>query len=75
MLKKLRMKYAPYWQLYVFLLLPVAYILIFAYWPMFGLQIAFKKFSIVTGVWDSPWVGLKNFTKFFQRISVYQHHV
>ena len=65
MLKKLRMKYAPYWQLYVFLLLPVAYILIFAYWPMFGLQIAFKKFSIVTGVWDSPWVGLKNFTKFF----------
>lgn len=65
MLKKLRMKYAPYWQLYVFLLLPMAYILIFAYWPMFGLQIAFKKFSIVTGVWDSPWVGLKNFTKFF----------
>ena len=65
MLKKLRMKYAPYWQLYVFLLLPVAYILIFAYWPMFGLQIAFKKFSIVTGVWDSLWVGLKNFTKFF----------
>ena len=65
MLKKLRMKYAPYWQLYVLLLLPVAYILIFAYWPMFGLQIAFKKFSIVTGVWDSPWVGLKNFTKFF----------
>ena len=65
MLKKLRMKYAPYWQLYVFLLLPVAYILIFAYWPMFGLQIAFKKFSIVTGVWDSPWVGLKNFTKSF----------
>lgn len=65
MLKKLRMKYAPYWQLYVFLLLPVAYILIFAYWPMFGLQIAFKKFSIVTGIWDSPWVGLKNFTKFF----------
>lgn len=47
------------------MLLPVAYILIFAYWPMFGLQIAFKKFSIVTGVWDSPWVGLKNFTKFF----------
>lgn len=65
MLKKLRMKYAPYWQLYVFLLLPVAYILIFAYGPMFGLQIAFKKFSIVTGIWDSPWVGLKNFTKFF----------
>lgn len=65
MLAKFRKKVAPYWQLYVFLILPVAYILIFAYWPMFGLQIAFKKFTIVKGVWGSPWVGLKNFTKFF----------
>jgi len=65
MLAKFRKKVAPYWQLYVFLILPVAYILIFAYWPMFGLQIAFKKFTIVKGVWGSPWVGFKNFTKFF----------
>lgn len=65
MLNKLKRKYMPYWQLYVFLLLPVIYILIFSYWPMFGLQIAFKKFSIVKGVWDSPWVGFKNFIKFF----------
>ena len=65
MLAKIRKKYGPYWQLYVFLLLPVIYILIFAYWPMFGLQIAFKKFSIVKGIWDSPWVGFKNFIKFF----------
>lgn len=65
MLNKLRKKYVPYWQLYVFLLLPVIYILVFAYWPMFGLQIAFKKFTIVKGIWDSPWVGFKNFIKFF----------
>lgn len=65
MLQKLKKKYLPYWQLYVFLIIPVVYILIFAYWPMFGLQIAFKKFSIVKGIWDSPWVGLKNFQKFF----------
>ena len=65
MLTKFKKKYGPYWQLYVFLILPVAYILIFQYWPMFGLQIAFKKFSITKGIWDSPWVGLKNFTKFF----------
>jgi len=65
MLAKIRKKYGPYWQLYVFLLLPVIYILVFAYWPMFGLQIAFKKFTIVKGIWDSPWVGLKNFIKFF----------
>ncbi len=65
MLNRLKKKYKPYWQLYVFLLLPVAYILIFQYWPMFGLQIAFKKFSISKGIWESPWVGFKNFTKFF----------
>ena len=65
MLTKFRKKTAPYWQLYLFLILPVAYIIIFAYWPMFGLQIAFKKFTIVKGIWDSPWVGFKNFTKFF----------
>lgn len=65
MFRKFRKKTAPYWQLYLFLILPVVYIIIFAYWPMFGLQIAFKKFSVVSGIWDSPWVGLRNFSKFF----------
>jgi putative aldouronate transport system permease protein len=32
---------------------------------MVGVIIAFKKFSPVYGIFDSPWVGLKNFTKFF----------
>lgn len=30
------------WRLYVLLLLPVTYILIFYYWPMYGIQIAFR---------------------------------
>ncbi|HML47577.1 MAG TPA: ABC transporter permease subunit [Clostridia bacterium] len=51
-----------HWQLYVFLLLPVVY---FAYWPMFGLQLAFKKFTPRLGIWGSPWIGMKNFNKFF----------
>lgn len=63
--KKLFKSYKQHWQLLVFLIIPVAYILIFAYWPMFGLQIAFKKFSIVKGIAGSPWVGMKNFIKFF----------
>ena len=40
------------WRLYVFLLLPVVYILIFAYYPMLGLQLAFKKFNISQGIWE-----------------------
>ena len=63
--KRLIKSYKQHWQLLVFLIIPVAYILIFAYWPMFGLQIAFKKFNIVKGIAGSPWVGLKNFIKFF----------
>lgn len=53
------------WQLYVFLLLPVIYIIIFAYIPMTGVQIAFKKYNIKLGIWGSQWVGFKHFIKFF----------
>jgi putative aldouronate transport system permease protein len=28
-------------------------------------QIAFKKFNYIGGIWGSPWVGLQNFRKFF----------
>lgn len=54
------------WQLFLFLLIPVAYILIFNYYPMFGVQIAFKDFSSSKGIWGSPWVGLKHFKVFFK---------
>lgn len=54
------------WRLYMFLLIPVAYILIFAYYPMLGIQIAFKKYSAMGGIWGSKWVGLANFQKFFK---------
>lgn len=53
------------WQLYVFLLVPLVYIAIFAYAPMFGVQIAFRKYSARLGIWNSPWVGLMQFEKFF----------
>lgn len=52
------------WQMYLFLLIPVIYIIIFAYVPMGGLQIAFRKYSARLGVWGSKWVGTANFEKF-----------
>lgn len=58
-----------HWQLFLFLILPLLYIIIFAYGPMMGLQIAFKDFDAAKGVWGSPWVGLKHFKNF---ISSYQ---
>jgi putative aldouronate transport system permease protein len=53
------------WRLHVFMLLPLLYLLIFAYYPMFGVQIAFKNFSPAQGIWGSPWVGLRHFKTFF----------
>ena len=52
------------WQLYVLLLIPLIYLLTFRYAPMYGAQIAFKKYSVVKGIWGSEWVGLANFQRF-----------
>jgi putative aldouronate transport system permease protein len=38
---------------------------VFAYLPMAGLVVAFKRFNITDGVFRSPWAGLDNFTFFF----------
>lgn len=54
------------WQLYLFLLPALAYFLIFRYYPMLGLQLAFKKYRAVEGIWGSPWVGTKYFEQFFR---------
>lgn len=53
------------WVLYLFLLPAVLYLILFKYVPMYGIQIAFKDYSLAKGYWDSPWVGLKWFVKFF----------
>lgn len=48
---------------YLFLLLAPALIwyVIFAYGPIYGIQLAFKDFIITKGIGGSPWVGLKHF--------------
>ena len=53
------------WILYVFLLPTLIYLAVFHYWPLYGVQIAFKKFVPSKGIWDSAWVGLAHFKKFF----------
>jgi putative aldouronate transport system permease protein len=40
--------------------------LIFNYIPMYGVQIAFKNFQAVRGIWGSPFVGLSHFTRMFR---------
>ncbi|MGI9499481.1 MAG: ABC transporter permease, partial [Geminicoccaceae bacterium] len=43
----------------------IIWFLVFLYTPMYGLQIAFKDFSIFRGVAASPWVGLEHFETLF----------
>ena len=52
------------WQLYVLLAPAILYILVFKYWPMYGVQIAFKNYNPVDGFTDCPWVGLTHFIRF-----------
>lgn len=53
------------WVLYLFVLPAVAYVIIFNYVPMYGIQIAFKNYRAGLGIWGSPWAGLKWFEQFF----------
>lgn len=53
------------WVLYLFLLPAIAYIGVFHYGPMYGVQLAFRDFSPSAGIWGSPWVGMKYFDMFF----------
>lgn len=53
------------WMLYLMLLLPMVFFLVFRYFPMVNIVIAFKDYNIFRGVWDSPWVGLKYFDQAF----------
>lgn len=52
-------------QLYLLLALPLIYLIIFSYVPMFGIQIAFKNYSPAYGIWGSEWAGFKYFLRFF----------
>ncbi|MFJ8089387.1 ABC transporter permease [Lysinibacillus sp. NPDC095746] len=53
------------WELYLLLVPVILYFLIFHYYPLYGLQIAFKDFIATKGITGSPWVGFKHFERFF----------
>jgi len=56
------------WQLYAMLLLPMLWLAIFAYIPMWGAQIAFRNYvpsGGFSGISSAEWVGIENFQRFF----------
>jgi putative aldouronate transport system permease protein len=57
--------FRKHWQLYVLVIPPVLFFLIFKYYPMANAVLAFKDYNVIKGIWGSPWVGFKNFNLFF----------
>ncbi len=55
-----------FWPLYLMFLPGVVYLFINCYIPMFGIQIAFRRYNAKDGVYGSPWVGFENFKFLFQ---------
>lgn len=53
------------WQLYLLLLLPISFLVVFNYVPMYGAQISFRNYTAKDGILGSAWVGVKHFVKFF----------
>lgn len=52
--------------LWMFCLPGIVFTFIFSYIPMYGIQLAFRRYNGRAGIWDSPWVGLYYFKRFFE---------
>lgn len=59
------------YQLYLLLVLPIMYFIVFKYIPMYGAVIAFQDYSIFEGVTGSEWVGFENFRQLFEMTQFY----
>ena len=58
--------------LYLMVLPGFLTLLVFHYFPMYGILVAFKDYSAVQGIWNSPWVGFKYFNTFFHDPMAYR---
>lgn len=57
------------WTLYLLMLLPIAYFVIFKYVPMTYIQVAFKKYNIMHSAWEMAWAGEGGWEYFIKAFS------
>ena len=62
--RKLLKRILRHWQLYLLILPPVVYVIMFRYVPILGSQIAFRDYKLNMGLFGSKWVGFKHFADF-----------
>lgn len=70
--RKLMLVIRRRWGLYFLLLIPLVYVFIFNYVPMYGVTIAFKRYSIKAGIMGSPWAGFYQFQRLFRNVKFAQ---
>ena len=58
-----------YWTLYLLLVLPLTFFIIFRYVPMTYIQIAFKKYSLIKNPWTMDWAGSNGLEYFIKAFS------
>jgi putative aldouronate transport system permease protein len=61
-------------QLLILTLPAIALMLVFSYWPMFGIVLAFKDFKVPQGILGSPWISplTRNFDFFIKSIDAFR---
>lgn len=64
--KKLRRRIYNHRYLYLLIIPGMLALIVFSYFPMYGIQLAFKEFKYNLGIWGSPWAGWENFEKIFK---------
>lgn len=60
-----RTYFARRWALYMMLIPALVLLIVFSYYPMYGVIVAFQRYNPALGFYNSPWVGLENFERIF----------
>ena len=63
--KRLRRHFRLYWQLWALVMPAICFTVVFAYIPMYGVQLAFRRYDITKGLTGGKWVGFQYFRQFF----------
>ncbi len=64
--RKIRSALKRDWQIWVMVMPALIYIIIFCYGPMYGIQLAFRKYDFAKGITGGEWVGMKYFMQYFE---------
>jgi len=70
--RKWKLSLRRHWPLYVLLFVPLSWLIVFSYVPMYGVVMAFQDYSIKLGYFGSPFVGFKHFARFFSSGLIWQ---